>query len=274
MLGLLVLVLVGCGGSTVSVASSPTCSPSMTPVELQACIGEEAASSEATSTAEDPEAREEAAVEAAAGPLSYVGTITYSDNEGTSFGERFKVSRLHKSSDLTPPEAALAACDDNYPAGIASSVFARGEATISYEEGSLPYEFDVFASGLGSLITFKVGGAWECSGTGGVVTFQPGETLSFPFWIVASQMISNAKPGIDWREVDSWAVSGANGGVGVGSGLGVKQMRGPGAVSCKELSSQGIEGITFYQLLLYGRPPLALPLLANSLGGGTTCRGA
>jgi len=242
----------------------------MNSAEHQACISEETADMGDAVSAEDPEAIEEEVAAAAAGPLSYVGTITYSDNAGTTFTERVKVGRLHKSSELTPPQAPLAACDDDYSTGIASSVFARGEATITYEEGTLPYEFDVFASGLGSIIPFKVDGAWECTGTGGIATFEPGETQTFPFWIVASGMLSNAEPNINWAEVDTWAISGVNAGVGVGNGVGVKQMRGPGAVACQEPEEQGIKGNLLYRLLLYGRPSIESPLLVD--GAGLPCR--
>jgi len=222
---------------------------------------------------------EEAAAVAAAGPLSYVGTVTYSDDDGTTFKAGFKVGRLHTASELRPPEPVLSACGDDYSTGIASSLFARGEATITYEEGSLPYEFNVFGSGTedgerqeAAHTALEIDGLWECTGENGVVTFEPGETLTFPFWMVAPLVISNAEPDIDWAQVDTWSIGAETGGIEVGDGLGVARTSGPGAVSCFLPGVEGMKGTLAYRLLLYGRPPIELPLLVN--GESVPCKAA
>jgi hypothetical protein len=200
--------------------------------------------------------------------LSDVGTITSSDGEGTRFSEQFKIGRLHYASQLTPPQAVLNACDFNDPSTIASSVFAKGEAIITYEEGSLPYELNVFATGQeqgengeAGHTAFRIGRTWQCGasaeGTDGVVNFHPGATIDFPLWIMGS-VLSNAEPEIPWDKVDTWSIQ--------GPGLLYDHIRGAGAVSCPEGN-----GNRFERLLLYGRPPVELPLLG---GQYVTCEAA
>src|SRR5262245_55501981 len=91
--GLVGLALTSCGGSSQSssVTESTVPPPGVSPSPEEA----------------NPPADE---------PLAYVGAITGTDGEGTTFGDRYRIGPLLDSSEETPPEAVLNACNANYSA--------------------------------------------------------------------------------------------------------------------------------------------------------------
>ncbi|MHB8492796.1 MAG: hypothetical protein ACYDA6_11375, partial [Solirubrobacteraceae bacterium] len=135
------------------------------------------------------------------GPLADVGTITGSPEKGTTFTDHYRVGPLLYSNEGSPPEEVLAACNITNSTVIASSVFARGQVTIAYQEGTLPTEVvvgslasvqEVNNRDLGDVVAFSAGGKWSCNSTSFVLHFQPGESQTFPIWIIAAGVLSNA----------------------------------------------------------------------------------
>lgn len=193
-----VIFAVGCGSS----------SQSPPPSELQT-------STEIAETSNPP--RTEEGESEPGGPLADVGTITGSDGKGTTFSNRYRVGPLLYSSEATPPEEVLEACNLNYPTELATSVFVRGQLTMTYQEGSLPTEVglgsaesivgDEYGEGaLNSAVAFRTGGEWLCR-TQLSFEFQPGESQTLPIWIIVPQVLSNAQPRLPASVYNKWYFS-------------------------------------------------------------------
>lgn len=236
------ILVVGCGNS-----SHP-----QPPSKLQA-----SAETEETTT---PPSTEEDESETG-GSLSNVGTLTESDGEGTTFSDRYRIGPLLYSNESTPPEEVLDACNLTDSAEIATSVFARGEVTITYQEGSLPTEVSLgegyggvqavdkgeeYGEGqLDSAVAFHVGGEWWCADTGGAIEFQEGESRTIPIWVIVSRVLSNAQPRLPKSVLNTWYFE------EIGPPLGIEPRvitSGPGAATCK-----GAYGSDEQLLFLYNR---------------------
>lgn len=152
------------------------------------------------------------------GPLADVGTITRSDEEGTTFSDHYRVGPILYSKEGTPPEEVLEACNVNYPTLTARSVFARGQVTITYQEGTLPTEVSLGTVGEAVVqdvdngeaesggpvgpVAFRAGGEWLCQ-TSFSLEFQPGESQTLPFWIIA-RILSNSQPRVPASTLNAW----------------------------------------------------------------------
>jgi hypothetical protein len=150
------------------------------------------------------------------GPLSVVGTIRQSDGEGTAIRSSYELGPLIYSKTATPPAAVLEACGADYQTTIAQMAFARGKVTVNYTEGSLAQNIGFLPEGSvrstsrqapwQGTVAYDIEGQWRCNGTGeesGDVTFQPGESKTVPFWILA-QVLSNAAPQVTPEAMDAW----------------------------------------------------------------------
>jgi len=205
-------------------------------------------SSSATSTAEEP-----------GGPLSEVGTIRHSDGEGTAIGSSYELGPLIYSTTATPPAAVLEACGANYSTTIAQMAFARGQVTVSYTEGSLAQNIEFVPEGSvvstsrqapwQGTVAYDIEGQWKCNGSGeesgADVTFQPGESKTVPFWILA-QVLSNATPQVTPEMMDAWKF--APSGISTGGVHSVVTTSGRGAGRCE------VEDV----LMLYARLPFSV----------------
>ncbi|MGH9521220.1 MAG: hypothetical protein ACRD3E_01670 [Terriglobales bacterium] len=267
---LLTLLLAGCGGSSGSGSTASLAEPcakaGLTLAEYGACIHRELAEGR-PATSREPEGTEPPEEEIG-GPLSYVGTIKNSDGEGTTLIDRYRIGPLSYGEEAPPPAAVLEACGVNSPSETAASVFARGQISVTYREGSLPEtigigeENTVEGEGIEGVLQVAslVNGEWQClqqePGSGGM-ELQPGETVIFPIWFVGDLVLSNSRPRLPQDVLDSLHIR-AVGSLNLISGE--LQISGPGAANCEgEL-----------RLLLYGRPPVRMP--THPPYGGLTCR--
>lgn len=183
------------------------------------------------------------------GPLTFVGTLTGSGH-GTTFVDRYSAGPLLYGKDEAPPGALLSACDYTRPQQIDSSVFIRGLLKVTYREGSLPMTIPTATEVLGGAETEATGlalrfdGAWQCSelvGTG--FEFQPGETQTFPFWLILPGVLTNEQPQMPKEDINSWYL----GFFGQQLGLQEVAVAGPGKAWCEE------GYIKEWRLLLYNR---------------------
>ena len=183
------------------------------------------------------------------GPLSYVGTITGSGN-GTTVSNRYSLGPPLYSKEGTPPEEALRACLVSGQAAIDSSVFARGQLTLTYEKGSLPLKITAGAEyvrsegSLAALTALQIEGHWHCTAEeldNISLELQPGERQTFPFWIVFEGVLNNAHP-----RLPGTAFTGVYFGF-MGGLYGKMEVQGPGRGKCP--GAYGEE----WQLLIYNR---------------------
>lgn len=236
------LLVVGCGSSTRPVP----------PSEPQPSTETEEAPVRQSVEESDPEP---------GGSLSNVGTLTESDGEGTTFSDAFRIGPLLYGNESTPPEEVLVACNLTDPTETATSVFARGRLTMTYQEGRLPIEVNLgggyggiqevnqgeeYGEGqLDSAVAFRVGGEWWCVNGGGAIEFQEGESQTLPVWVIVSRVLSNARPRLPKSVVDAWHFEA----IGPPLGVGLSPIaRGPGAATC-----QGAYGSEEHLLFLYNR---------------------
>jgi hypothetical protein len=182
----------------------------------------------------------EAVSQTVGGPVSFVGEITGPDGRGTTLADRFSLGPLVYGSEGTPPEVVLNACQINDPGTIAASVFARGQVTASYQEGTLPLSmplnsWEELAQGGAYFLTtaFRLDGQWRCNsetGLGDFTELQPGESLTVPIWVVGSRVLTNAQPELPASVTDGWYfkfVASVN-------GYSSLSISGPGAAACEE----------------------------------------
>lgn len=235
ILGLIAALLIaGCGSGSQPSAVSPSQEPKV--------------STEAEETTYQPEQSEEESQSEPGGPLADLGTITGSDGEGTTFRDDYSVGPLLYSKEGSPPEEVLAACSLTDSSVIARSVFARGQVTIAYQQGTLPTEVVLGSStpvvgGLYTFVAFHSAGKWWCTQSEGfALHFQPRESQTFPIWIIAPQALSNAQPRVPTSTLNTWYFN-----LIAPTTLRNVKVHGPGAGLCDEASGN-VE-----RLLLYNR---------------------
>ena len=228
-----VMLIAGCGGTSRQSEFQPS------------------AESEISSEAEEApyEAVEESETEEVGGPLANVGTITVLPEQGEEFTNHYRLGPLLYASDGSPPEEALAACNPAAAVPIDRSVFARGEVTVKYSQGTLPAEFDenlgydtVVTNGDGEgLLAIRVDGEWQCR-TSFYLEFQPGESQTFPIWVIIQGVLTNSRPRVPASVFNTWyfgPVTPYN----VSLGL---VIRGPGAGWCEEEWEGKVERLFLY----------------------------
>lgn len=178
------------------------------------------------------------------GPLRSVGTIRQSNSEGTGIGSKYRLGPLVYGPNEIPPPLVLEACSANYQTTIAQTGFARGQVAVSYTAGSLAQDVELVPGEMVVSATkaipwlgttaFDVEGQWKCDKTGeeaGInVTFQPGETKTFRFWILASGL-SNAHPRFTSADTGIWKFNAS--GVTAGNTRPTATTSGPNAGSCE-----------------------------------------
>jgi hypothetical protein len=231
------LFIMGCGGSSQSL---PTSEPQ--------------SSAETEETPSSPSAAE--GQSEPGGSLSNVGTITGSA-EGTTFTDHYRVGPL-VYGETALPEEVLSACEITDPAVIARSVFARGQVTISYEEGSLPTSVGLspaetvkaetggalpngeLGSGDAALVAFQAGGEWLCQGGSFTLDFESGESQTLPFWIIVPQILTNIHPRVPASASNTWYFS------FIGPLNEIFTTSGPGATTCPSEGGSKIDLLFLY----------------------------
>jgi hypothetical protein len=162
--------------------------------------------SSATPTPEEP-----------GGPLRPVGTIGQSDGQGTAIRSSYELGSPFYSKTATPPSAVLEACGANYKTTIAQTAFTRGQVTVHYAHGSLAQNVEFVPGGSvvstsrqapwQGTVAYELEGQWQCNSSGeeagANVTFQPGESKTVPFWMLA-QVLRNASPRVTPEMMDAW----------------------------------------------------------------------
>lgn len=197
----LAVILAGCGSS-----SQPPA-----PSEARPTPNAEEATSSPSAKQPEPEPGDS---------LSTVGTLTETDGEGTTFSDNFRLGPLLSGGEHAPPEEVLDACNLTDPAEVAESVFARGQVTLTYQEGQLPVQVNLgggyggvqevttgegYGEGaLDSAVAFQVGDEWWCVTGGGAIEFQKGESQTLPIWVLVSRVLSNAHPQVPKDILDRW----------------------------------------------------------------------
>jgi hypothetical protein len=183
------------------------------------------------------------------GPVAYVGTITGTDGEGAVFRDSYRIGPFFYNQKATPPESVLSACNATTPSIIASSVFARGELSVSYVRGILPLQVGIPPEGIvageqfGGVTAYQFNGEWVCrqASIPLAIEFQPGETQTFPIWVLAEFARSNAQPRVGPSTFDNWYFN------YIGSPLNGSRtplrVTGPGTAQC----------YNWQQLQVYGR---------------------
>jgi hypothetical protein len=210
-----------------------------------------AASSPTTSTAAAPSPTAEPG-----GSLRYVGTISQSNSEGTGISSKYSLGHLVY---VPPPTPVLEACNAASAETTAQTAYARGQVVVSYTHGSLAQDIELVPGEVvistskdapwQGTVAFDVAGQWRCDGTGeesGInVSFQPGETKTFPFWVLA-QVLSNASPHVNPAVAEAWKFNAS--GITIGTSRPTVTTSGPHAGSCEN------EDV----LMLYARLPFSV----------------
>lgn len=243
---ILAAVLAGCGGSPQSTtadsqrATSPCESAASS--EYPACREQrkEKETREDIQRERNSAAATEEVSQSVGGPVSFVGTITGSDGRGTTLVDRYSLGPLINGSEGAPPEVVLNACRINEPGAIASSVFARGQVTTIYQEGSLPLavplnSWEELAQGGDYFLiaAFRLDGEWRCNSEtelGAFMELEPGESLSVPVWVVGTRVLTNAQPELPASVTNAWYfkfIASVN-------GYSELSITGPGAAHCEE----------------------------------------
>lgn len=157
---------------------------------------------------------EVSAEEEPGGPVADVGTISVSDGEGTAFRNHFKIGPLIYPDEGMPPDEVLEACNLQYQGILEKSVFARGEISVSYTEGSFPEYLGIDAEGIvqgtgaaADVVAYQRNGEWLCRQEELASTsyeIQPGETWTMPIWYIAEDILNNAQPRVSPEVKNGW----------------------------------------------------------------------
>ncbi len=190
------------------------------------------------------------------GPLSYVGTISQSNSEGTGVSSKYSLGHLIY---VPPPTPVLEACKAASAETTVQTAYARGQVVVSYTHGSLAQDMELVPGEVVAttskdapwhgIVAFDDEGQWKCDSTGEEsdinVTFQPGETKTFPFWVLA-QVLSNASPHVNPAVAEAWKFNAS--GITIGTSRPTVTSSGPHAGSCEN------EDV----LMLYARLPFSV----------------
>ena len=146
--------------------------------------------------------------------LDTVGTIAISNHKGTAFVDHYKIGRLIYPDEGMPPEEVLEACNLNYQSVLEKSVFAPGEISVSYTEGSfrelmgIDAESTIQGNGPGmEVVAYQKDGQWLCRQEELASTsyeIQPGETWNLPIWFISEEALSNTEPRVSEETKDEW----------------------------------------------------------------------
>ncbi len=240
-IGIAVAALTGCGSSGPSSSTASSGQP---------------AANEPTASTPSSET-----TPATAATLPEVGRYTVIA-KNTKFVSEVRLGSLQFGQAGAPPSEVLSACSGaSQSAGNAA--FAQGELIAMYAEGSVP--FQVSLNGKGSMagvgssnLALHTSAGWTCSGEEiAQFTFQPGQTVTIPFWVINGEALTNARPRLSQDELNRVALNLKPFGAWEHEQPTTITVGGPQAVTCG-----GEQGEQRYKLLPYA--------LLNK--GGSGCR--
>lgn len=183
------LVLVGCG------SSGPTSSTASSAQPVANASTDQTGSPSSSQT-----------TPATAATLPGIGTYTVVA-KNTKFVSEIRLGSLQYGQAGAPPSEVLSACP-GASESAGNAAFAQGEMIATYAEGSVP--FQVSLNGKGSMagvgssnLALHTSSGWTCSGEEiAQLTFQPGQTATFPFWIINGEALTNARPRLSPAELN------------------------------------------------------------------------
>jgi hypothetical protein len=250
--GIMVAALTGCGssGPSSSVAS---------PAAAQVTSGQSEPTTSTPSTATTP---------AASATLSEVGTYTLVA-KNTKFVSKVILGSLQYGQAGAPPSEVLSACptDEEASDSVGNEAFAQGELVMSYAEGSVPLQMVIDGkgamTGAGTSDTVvHTSQDWTCGGEGLQYSFQPGQTMTIPFWVLNRNALTNSRPRLSQTELNGVTFNLVPTGTWESEDHTVATLGGPQAAACNDTD----DGTGRYKLLPYAQ----LPSTVN----GTACHKA
>jgi hypothetical protein len=179
-----------------------------------------------------------------AGGQPTLGAITATNGHGTAIKQEYRLGPPLYGNTSPPPAEALEACNANSPELVASSVFASGEDTVRYTEGSLPIQVHIDPVDVASAavrgetaatrVPFSINGRWQCDSSSQemTVTLQPGQNTTYPIWVIIENAMSNQHPHVGASELHEWEFTG--GGIHPETDfLETRHSTGPNATGCQ-----------------------------------------
>jgi hypothetical protein len=232
---IVVLLLVGCGSSGPSNSTASSTQPVANESSGQT---RSAASSQTTP--------------ATTATLPEVGTYTVVA-KNTKFVSEIRLGSLQYGQAGAPPSEVLSACPGTSESA-GNAAFAQGEMIATYAEGSVP--FQVSLNGKGSMagvgtsnLAIHTSSGWTCSGEEiAQLTFQPGQSAIFQFWVINGEALTNARPHLSQDELNRVALNLKPFGAWEHEQSTTITVSGPQAVTCE--SEQGEQR---YKLLPYAQ---------------------
>jgi hypothetical protein len=143
--------------------------------------------------------------------LPEIGTYTVA-SKNTKFVSEIRLGSLQYGQAGAPPSEVLSACP-GASESVGNAAFAQGEMIATYSEGSVA--FQVSLNGKGSMagvgssnLALHTSSGWTCSGEEITqLTFQPGQSATFPFWIINGEALTNARPRLSQAELNRVALN-------------------------------------------------------------------
>jgi hypothetical protein len=229
-------VLTGCGSSGPSSSTGSSSAAQVTSEQEEPTTS--TPSSETTS--------------ATSATLPEVGTYTVVA-KNTKFVSEIRLGSLQDGQAGAPPSEVLSACP-GASESAGNAAFAKGEMIATYAEGSVP--FQVSLNGKGSMagvgtsnLALHTSAGWTCSGEEiAQLTFQPGQSATFPFWIINGEALTNARPHLSQSELNRVALNLKPFGTWEHEQSTSITVSGPQAVTC-----EGEQGEQRYKLLPYAQ---------------------
>jgi hypothetical protein len=253
--GIMAAALTGCG------SSGPSSSTGLSSA-AQVTSGQEEPTTSTPSTETTP------ATTATATTLPEVGTYTLAA-KNTKFVSQVRLGSLQYGQAEAPPSEVLSACptDEETSDSIGNEAFAQGELVMSYAEGSVPLQMVIDGkgalAGAGTSDTVVHSSQdWTCGGEGLQYTFQPGQTMTVPFWILNRNALTNSRPRLSQSELNGVTFNLVPTGTWESEDHTVVTLSGPQAAACNDTD----DGTGRYKLLPYAQLP--------STTNGTTCHKA
>jgi hypothetical protein len=249
--GIMVAALTGCGSfsPSSSVGSSPA---------AQAASGQDEPTTSTPSSATTP---------TPAATLPEIGTYTLVA-KNTKFVSKVVLGSLQYGQTGAPPSEVLSACptDEETSDSVGNEAFAQGELEMSYAEGSVPLQMVIDGKGAmtgaggPSDTVLHTSQGWTCGGEGLQYTFQPGQTVTVPFWILNRNALTNSRPRLSQTELNGVTFNLVPTGTWESEDHTTLTLSGPQAATCNEYGPEK------YKVLPYAH----LPSTVN----GTACHQA
>ena len=253
--GIMVAALAGCGSFGPRGPSTGSSSAA------------QVASEQHEPTTSAPSAEATTATTATTATLPEVGTYTLAA-KNTKFVSQVRLGSLQYGQAGAPPSEVLSACptDEETSDSVGDEAFAQGEMVMSYAEGSVPLQMVIDGKGAmagaggPSDTVVHTSQDWTCGGEGLQYTFQPGQTMTVPFWILNRNALTNSRPRLSQSELNGVTFNLVPTGTWESEDHTTVTLSGPQAATCNEYGPEK------YKVLPYAHLPSSV--------NGTTCHRA